>query len=91
MSLNLGEFKSNEIKVKLVDRNLMICAEHEEKPDDYGRIYRHIRRRYLLPPNVDVENLNATLSDKGTLVVCAQKKAIEAVSKSLVAVYRIGI
>ncbi|XP_057380256.1 small heat shock protein OV25-1-like isoform X3 [Daphnia carinata] len=78
VSLNLGDFKSNEIKVKLVDRNLMVCAEHEEKPDDYGRIYRHIRRRYLLPPNVDVDNLNATLSDNGTLVVSAQKKAIEA-------------
>lgn len=83
MTLNLGDFKSNEINVKLVDRSLVVCAEHEEKPDEYGHIYRHIKRSYFLPRNVDCDKLNATLSDNGTLVVCAQKKAIEAVSNWL--------
>jgi HSP20 family molecular chaperone IbpA len=83
VTLDLGDFKSNEINVKLVDRSLVICAEHEEKPDEYGHIYRHIKRSYFLPRNVDCDKLNATLSDDGTLVVCAQKKAIEAVSSDL--------
>ncbi|XP_046647196.1 small heat shock protein OV25-1-like [Daphnia pulicaria] len=78
VTLNLGNFKSNEINVKLVDQTLVVCAEHDEKPDESGHIFRRLKRRYYLPPNVDFDNLNATLSDNGTLVVCAQRKAIEA-------------
>ena len=80
MTLLLGDFKSNEINVKVVDNSLEVCAEHEEKADEYGHIFRCIKRRYFLPRNVDFDNLKATLSDDGTLVVCAHKKAIEAVS-----------
>ena len=80
MTLHLGDFKSDEINAKLVDRNLVICAEHKEKPDEHGHISRNIRRTYILPRNVDFDHLSATFSDDGTLVVCAQKKAIEAVN-----------
>jgi HSP20 family molecular chaperone IbpA len=79
VTLNLKNFKPNEISVKLVDQSLVVCAEHEEKPDESGYIFRRIKRRYYLPPNVDFDNLKATRSDDGTLVICAQWKAIEAV------------
>lgn len=79
VTLHLGDFKSDEINVKLVDRNLVIHAEHKEKPDEHGHISRNIKRSYILPRNADFENLSATLSDDGTLVVCAQKKAVEPV------------
>lgn len=58
----------------------MISAEHEEKPDEHGHIHRRITRTYPIPRNVDCDKLNATFSENGTLVVCAQKKAIEAVN-----------
>ena len=61
----------------------MITAEHEEKPDEYGHIYRRITRNYLLPRDADCDKLNATFSDNGTLVICAQKKAIEAVTSQM--------
>ena len=80
MTLHLGDFKSDEIHAKLVDRDLVICAEYKEKPDENGHISHNIRRTYILPPNVEFDHLRATFSDDGTLVVCAQKKAIEAVS-----------
>ena len=80
MTLNLGDFKSNEINVKIVDNSLVVCAEHEEKPDDHGHVYRHVKRRYMLPRNVDLEQMNATMSDKGQLVVSAPKKPEEKVS-----------
>lgn len=80
MTLNLKDFKSNEVNVKVIDQTICVCAEHEEKPDDSGRIYRKITRRYFLPNNVDCDKINATFSDDGNLVVCAGKKAIEAVS-----------
>lgn len=79
MTLHVEDFKPNEISVKMVDSSLVICAEHEEKEDDHGHVFRHIKRRYLLPRNVDFEHLSATLSDDGILVVCAPKKPQETV------------
>jgi HSP20 family molecular chaperone IbpA len=79
VTLHLGDFKSDEINVKLVDRNLVIHAEHKEKPDEHGHISRNIKRSYILPRNTDFDNLSATFSDDGSLVVCAQKKAMEPV------------
>ncbi len=79
MTLHLKDFKSNEISVKVVDNSLVVSAEHEEKPDDHGHIYRHVKRRYVLPRNVDFNQVNATMSDEGTLVVCAPKKPHETV------------
>ncbi|XP_057380104.1 alpha-crystallin A chain-like isoform X2 [Daphnia carinata] len=76
VTLNLKNFKSNEVNVKVIDQTLCVCAEHEEKPDDSGRIYRKIKRRYFLPNNVDCDKINATFSDDGTLIVSAGKKAI---------------
>lgn len=52
----------------------MIIDEDEEKYKEYGCIYRRSTRNYILPDNVDCDNLNS-------LVVCAaQKKAIEAIT-----------
>ena len=65
VTLNLGDFKSDEINVKVVDNSLVVWAEHEEKPDDHGHVYRYVNRRYMLPRNVDLEQINATMSDKG--------------------------
>ena len=79
MTLHVEDFKSNEISVKIVGSSLVVCAEHEEKEDDHGHVFRHVKRRYILPHNVDVDHLSATLSDNGTLVVCAPKKAQEKV------------
>ena len=79
VTLHIEDFKPNEISVKMVDSSLVVCAEHEEKEDDQGHVFRHIKRRYLLPRNVDFDHLSATLSDKGTLVVSAPKKPQETV------------
>lgn len=80
MTLSVGDFKTNEVSVKVVDGCLVICAEHEEKPDDHGHVYRCIKRRYKLPGNADIENMNASLADNGTLIICAPKKQEEVVS-----------
>lgn len=82
MTLSVEGFKNNEVSVKVVDGFLAICAEHEEKPDDHGHVYRCIRRRYKLPHNADIEKMNASLNDNGTLVICTPKKQEEGVSTS---------
>ncbi len=58
----------------------MVKAEHEEKPDEHGHVYRHFNRRYVLPRNIDLDQVKATMSDDGTLVVCAPKKPLDTVT-----------
>ncbi|KAI9557982.1 hypothetical protein GHT06_014735 [Daphnia sinensis] len=89
VTINLGDFKSDEINVKLVDRELEICAKHEEKQDESGHVSRCIKRRYSLPQNVDFDHVNATMSDDGTLVVCAQKKPLEGVKQRSIEVKQV--
>lgn len=77
VTLHLGDFKTNEIGAKVVDGSLVINAEHEEKEDDHGHVYRRVNRRYILPRNVDLDKMCASLADDGTLVVCVPKKPLE--------------
>ncbi|XP_046439209.1 alpha-crystallin A chain-like isoform X2 [Daphnia pulex] len=86
VTLQVEDFKSNEISVKIVGTSLVVCAEHEEKEDDHGHVFRHIKRRYILPNNVDLDHLSATLSDNGTLVVCAPKKPEETENERVIEV-----
>ncbi len=79
MTLHLPNFKSKEICVKVIDNHLVVNAEHEEKPDEHGHVYRHFNRRYVLPRNVDFDKVNATMSDDGTLIICGPKKPLETV------------
>jgi crystallin alpha B len=77
VTLHVPDFNSNEISVKLVDRTLVVVAEHEEKPDEAGHVYRHIRRRYILPRNADFDKIESSLSDDGILTITAPKKALQ--------------
>ena len=76
----MPHFKTNEISVKVVDNKYLdVTAEHEEKQDEHGFVYRHFHRRYVLPHNADLDQFSSTFSDNGTLVVCAPKKQNEEV------------
>jgi HSP20 family molecular chaperone IbpA len=77
VTLDLADFKVNEISVKIVDNSLVVHAEHEEKPDEAGHVYRKLNRRYILPRAVNQDNISSTFSDNGTLVITAPKKLIE--------------
>ena len=59
----------------------MVNAEHEEQLDGDDHVYRNVKRRYILPRNVDLDKMNATIEDNGTLTVCAPKKPMEEASE----------
>ena len=77
MTLDLPDFNIKEISVKLVENTLVVDAEHEERPEEVGHMYRRFRRRYILPRNAVAEELAATFSEDGVLVVAVPKKPKE--------------
>ena len=66
----LPEISKEDVKVSLDDNVLSISGErkfeHEEKRDGYQRVersYGQFYRSFTLPPNVNVEGINAEVKD----------------------------
>ncbi|XP_072395414.1 alpha-crystallin A chain-like [Diabrotica undecimpunctata] len=71
-NFDVQHFKPEEITVKVNgDRSITIEAEHEEKQDEHGAVYRHFVRKYKLPENCDIEQVNSKLSSDGVLSITA--------------------
>ncbi|CAG2064813.1 unnamed protein product [Timema podura] len=81
VSLDVQQFKPEEIKVKTVDNYLVVEGKHEERKDEHGFISREFQRRYLLPEGVDPEAVTSTLSSDGVLSIAAPKKALPGIEK----------
>lgn len=77
VNLDTSHFSPEEIKVKVVDNNLIIEGKHEEKMDQHGFVTRSFSRRYLLPKDVDPAQLISNLAPNGILRVEAPKKVVE--------------
>ncbi|XP_019877810.1 protein lethal(2)essential for life-like [Aethina tumida] len=81
VNLDVQQFKPEEIKVKVIGNNtLMVEAKHEEKEDEHGYISRHFVRKYVVPKNYDISQVNSKLSSDGVLSISApntEDKAIE--------------
>uniref|UniRef100_A0A1B6LKJ3 SHSP domain-containing protein n=1 Tax=Graphocephala atropunctata TaxID=36148 RepID=A0A1B6LKJ3_9HEMI len=74
ISLDVQQFKPNELSVKIVDDFLVVEGKHGEQTDEYGLVSRQFTRRYRLPPDVDVQALQCSLSSDGVLQIDAPKK-----------------
>lgn len=71
-SLDVQQFKPEEITVKLTGDNVLtIEGKHEEKEDEHGYISRHFVRRYVLPKNCHVDKVQSSLSSDGVLTITA--------------------
>lgn len=76
-SLDVQQFKPNELTVKVVDNHIIVEGKHEEREDNHGYISRHFARRYALPKGFDAGNVVSTLSSDGVLTVSVPRPAIE--------------
>lgn len=74
VSLDVQQFKPSEVTVKLQDNTVVIEGKHEEREDQHGYISRHFTRKYVLPKEVDIEQLASSLSSDGILTIKAPKK-----------------
>lgn len=81
-SLNLPEFKPEEIKVKTVGKNLVVSAKTEIKTEkDY--YLKEFSQSYQLPNDINLADLKSKLTNDGQLIVeallpkLAEVKSIE--------------
>lgn len=74
VTLDVQQFKPNEIKVKVVDDYVVVEGKHEEREDKHGYISREFRRKYRLPPNVKADAITSNLSSDGLLSIQCPKK-----------------
>nr|ASQ43188.1 HSP20.3 [Choristoneura fumiferana] len=75
VSLDVQHFKPEEIKVTSSGHTITIEGKHEEKPDEHGFISRHFVRRYVLPDDHDVDQVQSSLSSDGVLTITAPRKS----------------
>lgn len=77
VSLNVKQFKPEEVSVKVADNNIIIEAKHEERNEDDSYVSRNFSRRYTLPENCSIKDVVSTLSADGILTVRAPPKEID--------------
>jgi len=74
VGLDVQFFTPNEIEVKVSGQELLINCRHEVRTDQHGTVAREIHRAYKLPPEVDAATLKSHLSNRGILLISADKK-----------------
>ncbi|KAL1139040.1 hypothetical protein AAG570_009101 [Ranatra chinensis] len=74
VSLDVQQFKPEELKVKVIDDYLVVEGKHQERQDQHGFVSRQFTRRYKLPNNIDHATIISSLSTDGVLMLYAPKK-----------------
>lgn len=74
VTLDVQQFKPEEIKVRVAGDYVVIEGNHEERKDEHGFISRQFTRKYRLPPNVKNEAITSSVSSDGLLSIVAPKK-----------------
>ncbi|XP_055296434.1 heat shock protein 23-like [Sitodiplosis mosellana] len=90
VSLNVQNFKPEEVSVKIADNNIIIEAKHEERSEDDSYVSRHFSRRYTLPENCSIKDVVSTLSADGILTVRAPPKEIDTKNARTVRIQQTG-
>uniref|UniRef100_A0A8D8GA85 Protein lethal(2)essential for life n=1 Tax=Culex pipiens TaxID=7175 RepID=A0A8D8GA85_CULPI len=76
VSIDVQNFKPEEISVKMVENYITIEGKHEEKQDEHGFVSRHFVRKYRLPEGHDMEKVASSLSSDGVLTIRAPRLAL---------------
>ncbi|CAJ0596994.1 unnamed protein product [Cylicocyclus nassatus] len=80
VSLDVSQFRPEELNVHLDGRELTVEGKQEHKGDN-SFIHRSFVRKWTLPENVNLEAIRTELSDKGHLSVEAPKTGAEISSR----------
>jgi len=89
--LDVQQFAPHEITVKITDGAVLVEGKHEEKQDEHGYVSRHFVRRYVLPKEVDPENVISNLSSDGVLTINVPKKIALAAGERVVPIRQTGL
>lgn len=84
VSLNVSQFKPEEITVKGVNDFIVIHGVHEERKEEKGDnalVKREFTRRYMLPKACNIETVSSAMTPEGILTITAPKRTVEAKKK----------
>nr|UNE55971.1 protein lethal(2)essential for life transcript variant X2 [Paroster macrosturtensis] len=73
VNVDVQQFRPEEVMVKVVDNCLLVEGKHEERQDIHGYVSREFRRRYILPEDIDINQVSSSLSSDGVLTLTAPK------------------
>ncbi|XP_058796928.1 protein lethal(2)essential for life-like [Phymastichus coffea] len=76
VTLDVQQFHPEEISVKIVDDNVIVEGKHQEKEDEHGWISRQFTRKYQIPSQCNIEQVESHLSSDGVLTITAPKKEL---------------
>ncbi|CEF63399.1 Protein lethal(2)essential for life [Strongyloides ratti] len=76
LSFDVSHFEPSELKVNIIDGNVVIEGCHDEKIDKFGSIKRTFVRKYALPQNIAEEDVISELSKDGILTIEGKKKMV---------------
>lgn len=74
VTLDVQQFKPEEIELKVVDKYVVVNAKHEERRDEHGFISRQFTRKYLIPEQCNLDQVSSKLSSDGVLTITAPRK-----------------
>lgn len=84
VSINVSDFKPEELSVKVVDNGVIVEGKTEQQHDESGGyISRHFVRRLAIPSGFEADNAISTLSTDGVLTVSVPKPQIEEKAKEI--------
>lgn len=67
--LDVKDFIPNEISVKTIDNAVVVEAKHGERKDSFGYISRQFKRRYTIPREFNIHDIETQLSSDGMLTI----------------------
>lgn len=73
VSMNVSEFKPEQLTVKVIDNSVVVEGKSEENDNTNGYVSRHFIRRFSLPQGYVADNAISTLSSDGVLTVNVPK------------------
>ncbi|XP_049938536.1 protein lethal(2)essential for life-like [Schistocerca serialis cubense] len=76
VSLDVQQFRPDEISVKKIDDFIVVEGKHDERKDGHGYVSRQFTRRYRLPDDIEVDQMVSKLSSDGVLTITAPKKTL---------------
>lgn len=73
ITLDISNFSPDEITLKTKNSRVVVHARHAERADVHGLIEREFKRQYILPKDVDPNEVTSSLSTSGILTLKAPK------------------
>lgn len=73
-TVDLHDFRPEEISVKTVGSYIIVEAEHDERSDCFSVITRSYKRKFFLPDLYDITSVNSVVSCDGVLFLSASRR-----------------